>query len=111
MAGVSTLGTSLEIKFHATTQAVEKQAETLVLAEIDRLASIFSTYDPKGEMRRWMDGESDDSSASTELIELFRMCEEQWTTTQGAFDPRVGHAIELWRRAAKDQKLPTECKS
>ncbi len=102
------LGTSLEIKFSARTKAAAKEAETLVLAEIDRLALIYSTYDPKSEMRRWMDGESNETIASKELIELFRMCEEQWTATQGAFDPRVGHAIELWKQAAKDQKVPTE---
>ena len=102
------LGTSLQMKVNATSKAIAKEAEKQVMTEIYRLALVYSTYDAKSEMRQWMDGENSDMSASKDLIGLFRMCEEQWTASQGAFDPRVGHVIELWKRAAKDQKLPDE---
>ncbi len=102
------LGTSLEIKVSASSQAVAKEAETQILAEIDRLASVYSTYDPKSELRRWMENENENAIVSKEVIELFRMCEESWTESQGAFDPRVGLAIELWKQAEKDQKVPTD---
>jgi thiamine biosynthesis lipoprotein ApbE len=102
------LGTSLELKVNASSEAIAKEAEKQVLAEIDRLALVYSTYDAKSELRQWMDGENSDMSASKELIGLFRLCEEQWTASQGAFDPRVGQVIELWKRAGKDQKLPDE---
>ena len=101
------LGTSLEIKVNASSQTVAKQAEVQVLAEIDRLALIFSTWDPKSEMRRWMDQESGDAKVSKEMIELFRLCEDRWTVTDGAFDPRVGHAIELWKNTSKESKTPS----
>ncbi len=100
------LGTSLEMKVNASSEAIAKESEKQVLAEIDRLALVYSTYDAKSELRQWMDGENTEMKASKELIGLFRLSEEQWTASQGAFDPRVGQAIELWKRAAKDQKLP-----
>ena len=102
------LGTSLEMKVNATSEQIAKEAEKQVLAEIDRLALVYSTYDATSEMRQWMDSENTERSASKELIGLFRLCEEQWTASQGAFDPRVGQVIELWKRAVKVQKLPEE---
>ena len=89
------IGTSLEIKVNANLQATAKEAEKQVLAEIERLGAVYSTYDAKSEMRHWMDGESSEMNTSKELIELFRKCEEQWRASGGVFDPRVGPAIEL----------------
>jgi FAD:protein FMN transferase len=102
------LGTSLEIKFNAKSKDAAVAGEKCVLSEIDRLALIYSTYDGKSEMRKWMDDESTGKETSKELLELFRMCEEQWTISEGAFDPRVGPMIEVWKKSAKDQKLPTD---
>jgi thiamine biosynthesis lipoprotein ApbE len=54
-----------------------------------------------------MDGEQAEPNVSQEMLDLFKMSEELWTTTEGAFDPRIGHAIALWKKAEKEQVLPT----
>lgn len=102
------LGTSLEIKLNANSEANANQAEAKILGEITRLSDIYSTWDSDSEMRKWMDGEDSEKAVSQEMIDLFRMCEELWTTSQGAFDPRVGHAVELWKQAAKENRVPTD---
>ena len=49
------LGTSLELKVVARTQAAAGRAEAAVLAEIDRQAKIVSGYDPESEFSRWFE--------------------------------------------------------
>ena len=47
------LGTSLELCVRADSLQAARQAEHRVLTEIDRLALIFSGYDPTSEFSRW----------------------------------------------------------
>ena len=52
------LGTSLELRVCAGRLAAAQEAEKRVLGEIDRLAAIFSGYDPTSELSRWQDRSS-----------------------------------------------------
>ena len=47
------LGTSLELCVRADTEEAARSAEARTLAEIDRLAAVFSGYDASSEFRRW----------------------------------------------------------
>ena len=47
------MGTSLELRVRADSRAAAQGAEERVLREIDRLAAIFSGYDPASELSRW----------------------------------------------------------
>src|SRR5690242_8831614 len=47
------MGTSLELRVRADTPEAARWAEDRVLGAIDRLAAIFSGYDPASEFRRW----------------------------------------------------------
>ena len=47
------LGTSLELCVRADTEHAARSAEAAALAEIDRLALVFSGYDAASEFCRW----------------------------------------------------------
>ena len=47
------LGTSMELRVLATSDAAANRASAAVLAEIDREARILSGYDPSSEFSRW----------------------------------------------------------
>jgi FAD:protein FMN transferase len=88
------LGTSLALRFRASSQAVAEQAEQLALAEIQRLERLFSSYDPGSELRCW----EATTALSPELSELLLDSERWVERTRGAFHPGVtdGRA-PLWR--------------
>lgn len=88
------LGTSLALRFRASSQAIAEQAEQVALAEIQRLEKLFSSYNPESELRRWQGT----AMLSPELSALL-LASEQWVAkTRGAFHPGVtaGQA-PLWR--------------
>jgi thiamine biosynthesis lipoprotein ApbE len=72
-----------------------------VLAHIDRLGHIVSTYDPQSEVVRWMAGERA-ANVSPELYELLLLCDQYEQQTNGAFNPRVGAVMTLWKKAATE---------
>ena len=102
------LGTSLELKIRSESVEAAREAEVAVLAEIDRLCAIYSTYDSKSEIRQWLDGDRVAGSFSPELIELLKVSEATKQASNGAFDVAVGDAISLWKQAAKSNREPSE---
>jgi FAD:protein FMN transferase len=99
------LGTSAEFLIHADSRSTANEVEQRILAEIDRVARIVSTYDAGSEMRRWIAGELG-TKVSPELFDLLVRCDEFERLTGGAFNPRVGSASVLWKAASKEGKLP-----
>src|SRR5438132_957819 len=63
------LGTSLDIAVVASEPADAERAETIILAEIERLRRILSTYDSTSEIGR-LEQERSLSRCSPELIEV-----------------------------------------
>ena len=47
------LGTSLEMKFATSSDALAARAETAALAEIERVSRILSGYEQTSEFNRW----------------------------------------------------------
>src|SRR3954451_15660253 len=63
------LGTSLELRVRADTEEAARSVEARALAEIDRLAAIFSGYDASSEFRRWQATLGRATKVSPELFE------------------------------------------
>ncbi len=99
------LGTSAELRIHADSSTTANEVERQILAEIDRVAKIVSTYDAGSEMRHWIAGELG-TKVSPELFDLLVHCDEFERLTGGAFNPRVGSATVLWKAASKEGKIP-----
>ena len=101
------LGTSLELVVEADDDRSAAAAEGAVLAEIDRLCGIVSTYDPDSEISRWVAGATP-RKVSGELASLLRACDFWHDRSGGAFHPGVALATALWRDAEDRQRRPAD---
>ncbi len=102
------LGTSLELHVDADGAQAARRAEAVVLAEIDRLATISSTYDPGSEVSGFLRASSATPyPVSPELAELLGACEFWRETTDGAFHPGVEAVTRIWKASAARGSAPT----
>jgi thiamine biosynthesis lipoprotein ApbE len=99
----SVLGTSLDLIVRAQTSVDAVECQRQVLAEIERLRQILSTYDPSSIIRQYMAGER---AAAPELDELLAAYEVWSVRTGGAVNARLGAVIELWKQAGQAGRLP-----
>ncbi|QGJ68757.1 Membrane-associated lipoprotein involved in thiamine biosynthesis [Planctomycetales bacterium 10988] len=100
------LGTSLELRFLTDEPNLVPEAEASILAEIDRLAAIFSSYDSNSELMRWQFNPSE-IQPSQALLTVLERAEFWRQASGGAFDVRTEAYSQLWQRAEKVQKVPT----
>lgn len=101
------LGTSLELRFAATSEADARLAETAALAEIDRLSRILSGYDSTSEFRRWLATRDEPRTVSPELFEVLALFDAWRDRTGGALDASAEVASRLWKTAAQTQRAPS----
>jgi FAD:protein FMN transferase len=101
------LGTSFELKVVASSWQLASTAERVALAEIDRLNSILSTYDPTSEVCRWQKTLNTEISISTELFEVLTLFDQWKVKSGGALNASAGIASALWKKASDYQVLPT----
>lgn len=101
------LGTSMELRVVADTDAAAASAEARVLAEIDRLTAVFSSYDPASEFSRWQSTRAVPVKLSPELVAVLTVSDRWRKATSGAFDPRVDVISRLWTTAAKEGREPS----
>ncbi len=94
------IGTSLDLKIVAADEATALAAEEAILAEIERLRTIFSTYDSQSELGK-LNAAPGAVSASAELIGVLKLYEVWHERTGGAFSGRVGLLVKAWRDAEK----------
>ncbi len=100
------LGTSLDLVVLADDPAVAARAESAVLSEIDRLASIVSTYDASSELSRWLAAGSM-TALSPDLTALLRRCDHWTAASGGGFHPGVAVATRVWTTAEAAHTLPS----
>ncbi len=101
------LGTSLELRIEANTQAAAAQAEQVALREIDRLSKIFSHYDPNSELSTFLSLPTGSAMrVSSELYETLRKCDEWRRLSGGAFNPAVEQLSRQWQDCAANGALP-----
>jgi len=101
------LGTSFELKVVASSEQLANTAERVALAEIDRLNSILSTYDPTSEVSRWQKTLNREVSISPELFEVLTFFDHWKVKTGGALNASAGIASALWKNASVNQVLPS----
>lgn len=100
------LGTSLELRLHARDATTAAHAESIALAEIDRLARVFSSYSPDSEFSRWQRTRDEAVVISSELFEVLEQCDRWRVVSQGAFNPTAELFSRLWKSAATTQAEP-----
>jgi thiamine biosynthesis lipoprotein len=102
------LGTSLALHVRCDSEEAARRAEACVLDEIDRLAAIFSGYDPGSEFSRWQAAPKDWFPVSAALYDVLLASESWRIRSGGAFDPRSGVYSRLWAGCAQLGRLPSE---
>ncbi|CAN5464656.1 hypothetical protein BH11PLA2_BH11PLA2_29260 [soil metagenome] len=99
------LGTSLDVLLETSDAEVLRDAEQVILAEIERLRCIFSLYDANSELCRLNNAEAA-VPVSTDLRNVLRTYERWEYVIGGACNPQVGAFVELWTAAQKSGVLP-----
>ncbi|TKC03073.1 DUF2271 domain-containing protein [Pedobacter cryotolerans] len=103
------LGTSLEFKFTATTEADAENAEKAALKEIDRLSAVLSAYDQNSEFNNWMRHELNKPvKVSAELFNMLSLFDDWKKRTSGALNASAAVANQLWTAAASKNVLPSK---
>ena len=101
------MGTSLDVRIHASSTVAARDAEGAVLSEIDRLSRILSGYDPASEFSRWMRSPAVPTKVSPELAEVLSAFDEWRARTSQALDLSAEAFSRVWKRAALEHRLPT----
>jgi thiamine biosynthesis lipoprotein ApbE len=102
------LGTSLEMKVVATSEAQADKAEAAALAEIDREAKILSSWDANSEFSRWFRTQDQPIHVSPELFEVLGLFDKWRVQTDGALDASAEAITRVWQAAAAQKRLPTQ---
>jgi thiamine biosynthesis lipoprotein len=101
------LGTSLDVTFTAPSAADAQKAEAAVLAEVERLRRIISSYDDSSEVSR-LSSAGRIENASPDLITVLDEYTYWSQRSDRAYSPRVGALTELWKKAAISGHVPAE---
>lgn len=101
------VGTSLELKIAAATEAQADLAAIAALNEIGREAKILSGYDPTSEFSLWNKTQGQPIPVSPELAEVLSLFDQWRDRTHGALDPAAETITRVWKSAAKLNRLPT----
>lgn len=100
------LGTALELQIWTESENEALAAETRVLSEIERLAKIFSTYDPTSEFSRWQHTINVATPVSQELIDVLAASDGWTRRSRGAFQPGIQVLSRVWSEAQSRDVLP-----
>ncbi len=102
------LGTSLQLKILASSEAQAKQGEDLALAEIDREAKILSSWDVDSDFSRWFRTRNEPVRVAPELFEVLSLFDHWRDATHGALDASAETITRIWQTAAARQRLPSQ---
>ncbi|HEX3878100.1 MAG TPA: DUF2271 domain-containing protein [Bryobacteraceae bacterium] len=102
------LGTSMEMKVHASSEETADRAETAAMTEIKRLNSILSGYDPSSEFSRWASTRGIAVPVSPDLMHSLRLWDDWRVRSGGALNPAAEAITRVWTQAESTGKLPSE---
>lgn len=97
------LGTSMDLTICAPTERDAEMCNARVLAEIERLRAILSTYDSASEISRVKAGASIQSPELAELLGAYDLWNHR---SGGAIRANMADTILLWKRAQLNDQLP-----
>jgi thiamine biosynthesis lipoprotein len=101
------LGTSMQLKMAASSEAQSTHAETVVLKEISRMSSILSAYDASSEFSQWQKTHGTPVHVSKELFEVLSLFDQWREKTGGALDASAEVVSRVWKAAAARNELPS----
>ncbi len=99
------LGTSLDLQVVAADAQQAAAVEAAVLAEIERMRKILSTYDPASEISR-LNAATGTVPVSQELLDVLAGYDWWNAKSGGAYNGHLGDLIRVWRAAEQAGALP-----
>jgi thiamine biosynthesis lipoprotein len=96
------LGTSFELNVVATGVSAARRAESVALAEVDRLEAILSGWSSTSELAYWTATQDVDVAISPELADVLHASDVLRVRTGGAFDAAAQAIIALLRDGAAE---------
>lgn len=100
------LGTSLDLTIAVGNKAEASAAETAVLAEIERLRKLLSSYDPASELSR-LNSSTAPMVCSQEMLDVLNACDLWQSKSRGAYSGHLGGLVSLWSKSEKAGAAPT----
>lgn len=101
------MGTVFQIKLYSTDLNAAQRAAADVFARIEAINQIASDYLPESELSRLNKAPANEPvPISADLFALIEKSIATATLTNGAFDITCTYAVQNWRRAKRQKKLP-----
>ena len=101
------MGILFTVRAYGRSEAHVKAAARAALDRVEDLNRLLSDYDPDSElMRLCAKGHNKWHPVSKDLFDVLRRAKEIAAKTNGAFDPTIGPAVQLWRKTRKTLELP-----
>ena len=100
------LGTSLDLQVSTTDAGQATAAETSVLAEIERLRKILSSYDPESELSR-LNAATAPMACSREMLNVLTSYDLWQSKSKGAYSGHISELAGLWSKAEKVGTAPS----
>lgn len=89
-------------------EADAQAANAAALAALERIDRLMSTYKPDSDLSRLnAAGAGEAVAIDPELARLLALSREITAASDGAFDPTASPLFQLWRRVAREDRLPT----
>jgi thiamine biosynthesis lipoprotein len=102
------LGTSMEIKLIAESEEDADRAGSAAMAEIKRLNSILSGYDPASEFSLWAGTLNEAVRVSPDLLEVLALWDAWRDRSGGALNPAAEAISRVWKQAQESGRMPLE---
>jgi FAD:protein FMN transferase len=104
------MGVPFRLVFYAEDESSAGKAADAAFARIAQLNLMLSDYDPESELSRLSrtSGSGETTQVSEELWDLLEQSQRLAKETEGAFDVTAGPAVNLWRKARREQQFPRE---
>lgn len=102
------MGVPWTITVYAESDAAGRTAIAAGFAEVARLESLLSDYDPGSELSRLsaLAPTAQPQRVSDDLWRVLERAVEIRDATNGAFDPTVGPLTSLWRQSRRSGRMP-----
>ena len=101
------MGTGWRLVLHASDASRARVAADAAFARIAALDATLSDWDPDSELSRAPRDGAGTVAVSDDLAAVLREAHAIAALTGGAFDVTVGPIVRLWRRAVRQQELPS----
>ena len=103
------MGTVFYISLYSDDEESAQKAVDEAFQRIDAINLVASDYLPQSELSSFNRAPTNEAvPVSEDLFQLFALSQKTAALTKGAFDITAMYSVQLWRRAKRQHKAPTE---